>query len=194
MASVAHLAAGAVCGAAYARATDTKATVAVPAFAALALAPDLDFFAMSLDPAGTPLEHRAMTHALPFAGVAAVALAAVVPSGGRRALVGLLCFVAIASHGVLDAMTSIGNGPRLFWPFLDAPIHAAWRPIPGTSSFQDYFSTAGWPVMTKEALMCTPLLVATWLLLSRGGEQGVGESGPDARPDEEIPSGATAEL
>jgi inner membrane protein len=165
MASVAHLAAGALCGALYARKTDTNPAVAVPAFAALALAPDLDFFALWADPAGTALEHRAMTHALSFAAVAGGLLGAIAGAGGRRVLTAALCAAALASHGLLDAFTNNGPGPQLLWPFTDAHVRFPWHPIPGTQSFQEYFTLAGVPVMVIEALMCAPLWAATALLL-----------------------------
>lgn len=167
MASVAHLAAGALCGALYARKTDTNPAVAVPAFAALALAPDLDFFALLADPAGTPLEHRAMTHALPFAAVAGGLLGATVVARGQRVLAAALCAAALASHGLLDAFTNNGPGPRLLWPFSDAHIRFPWHPIPGTQSFQEYFTLGGVPVMATEALVCAPLWAAIAVLLLR---------------------------
>jgi membrane-bound metal-dependent hydrolase YbcI (DUF457 family) len=170
MASIAHLAAGAACGAAYARATSTEPAHAIAAGALMALSPDLDFFAAPFGAQGTPLEHRVMTHSLVFALLVGAALGAIWGARGHRWLGAVTGVATLSSHGIMDAMTTSTPGPQLLWPFLSAPIRFGWRPIPGTHSFQDYFTTAGLPVLSAEAIVCIPLLVLTaWLTLSGGG-------------------------
>lgn len=172
MASITHLATGALCGAAYSRATSTPPVPAMAAFAAVAASPDLDFFLISLPVQGTPLEHRVMTHSLLFALVAGSAIGGLI--GFRRSgrLAAFLGFVAMASHGIADALTDNGPGPRLLWPFLSEPIRFVWHPIPGTESFQEYFTSAAFPVVSGEALVCVPFLAAAALVLLVGRPRG----------------------
>jgi len=165
MATVAHLAAGALCGAVYSRRTGASPLVTVPLFAALALSPDLDFIAVQFGADGTPLEHRAATHAIPVAAVAAAALGIALARAADRWLAGLLSFLALASHGMLDAMTDNAPGPKLWWPFSSANLSFVWQPIPGTEFWQDYFKPVGIPVLAAESLLSLPLLgAAAWVL------------------------------
>ena len=164
MASIAHLAAGAVCGAAYARATSSKPSHAVAVFAVVALSPDLDFLALNFPEgsAGTPLEHRVMTHSLAFALVAGALLGGAMTSRGRRLHGVVWTVLALASHGVLDALTDNGPGPRLLWPFSRSPVQFAWHPLPGTEFFQEYFTPAAIPVVSAELLWSLPMLLLAW--------------------------------
>ena len=96
--------------------------------AVAAMAPALDVVAFELGiPYGHPLGHRGLSHA-PIAALLGAPLVALVAAGRHRLLPGdasagrrrpllrdaavlcLLCFVAIASHGVLDAFTDAGLG------------------------------------------------------------------------------------
>ena len=68
-------------------------------------------------PYGSALGHRGFSHSL--CAAAAVALAGAALSRSLRAGAGrtvLFLFVAIASHGVLDAFTDGGQGVALRWP------------------------------------------------------------------------------
>ena len=80
--------------------------------------PDLDVIAFSWSvPYGSGLGHRGFSHSL-FAA-AAVALAGVALSRRLQAGAGrtvLFLFVAMASHGILDAFTDGGQGVALLWP------------------------------------------------------------------------------
>ena len=163
MASIGHLAAGAVCGAVYSRATGARPASAVAAFAALAMAPDLDLLLIRFNPS-TPFGHRVMTHSLPFA-VAAGALMGLLGRTHTRRRLGVLAVVALASHGLLDALTGTGRGPKLLWPFSSTSLAFSWRPIPGTNSFQEYFTLGAAPVYAQEFVLHTPLIVAAALIL-----------------------------
>ncbi|MEQ1855735.1 MAG: metal-dependent hydrolase [Longimicrobiales bacterium] len=177
MASISHLAAGALCGAIYARRTGTRPLPAVVGFAALGLSPDLDFIALEMGLDHTPLGHRVLTHSLTFSVIAGVAIGAVVAPRAWRALACVLCVAALASHGLLDALTANGPGPRLLWPFSSQPLQFGWHPLPGTRSYQEYFTPAAIPVFVGEALWNIPLLVGTaWLLLRPGRAHGAGGS------------------
>ncbi|WP_243384085.1 metal-dependent hydrolase [Geothrix alkalitolerans] len=83
--------------------------------------PDLDVIAFRLGiPYSAALGHRGFSHSL--------GLAAVMALGGAWALrqarspfpaaFGFL-FLSMASHGLLDALTTGGRGIALFWPFTD---------------------------------------------------------------------------
>lgn len=191
MATITHLAAGAVCGAVYARKTSTSPAVAIPAFAALAASPDLDFLGLAWgDTRGTPIEHRVLTHSLVFAAIVGVPLGSSLARRGRRKLAAILAVVALASHGFIDAFTSSGKGPELLWPFVSARMSFPWTPIPGTEYFQEYFTLRGLGVIAHEALFCIPFLVATaWILWSPARSRRAGRMGGR---DELAPASATA--
>ncbi|MEX2048816.1 MAG: metal-dependent hydrolase [Gemmatimonadota bacterium] len=185
MATVAHLAAGALCGAVYARKASANSLVAVPLFAALALSPDLDFFAVQLGSDGTPFAHRAMTHAIPVGAVVGMALGVGFGRSPQKLWAGLLAFLALASHGILDAMTANAPGPWLWWPLTSAPLSFAWQPIPGTESWQEYFTLAAVPTLAVESLLSLPLVAAAgWVLwgpLPWDGGASVDAGGPGVR-------------
>lgn len=177
MASIGHLATGALIGAVYARATDSRPLPAMAAFAALALAPDLDLLAIPFSPRGTPLGHRVMTHALPFAAVASVVVALAMGKRPHRLLLGVLSFLAVASHGVLDAFTRHGQGPALWWPITNARYAFPWQPIRGSESFAGYFTGQAIPTVLDEAIMFLPVVALTVLILTRRSRSsGVGDT------------------
>jgi len=97
------------------------------------LAPDLDVLIRSSNDSLLAIEyHRHFTHALAFIPVAAMLVALVAwPLVSRWrpdvkfARVFAWSLLGVASHGVLDAMTSYGT--RLLWPFSDERI--AWNII-----------------------------------------------------------------
>jgi inner membrane protein len=99
-----------------------------------AVLPDLDVIAFAFElPYGHMLGHRGLSHSLPFAaGLAFVATAVaarrLAPSSSALRLWACL-FVATASHGLLDAMTTGGYGIAFFAPFSDARYFFPWRPI-----------------------------------------------------------------
>lgn len=76
--------------------------------------------------------HRGFTHSLLFAAILATLL---VFSAFRkvawreRRLLWFYFFLAIASHGLLDAMTDGGLGVAFFSPFDTARYFFGWRPI-----------------------------------------------------------------
>src|SRR5678816_2205682 len=113
MATLGHVAVGVV--AARWRASRPGARplgVAMLGLAALSLLPDADFVAFHLRiPYAHPLGHRGMTHSPALAALVGVVIYAVLRLRGRPALGdALLATVVVASHGVLDAMTTGGLG------------------------------------------------------------------------------------
>jgi len=111
----------------------TQARMAATAGAAAGMAPDLDVLIRSADDSLLAIEyHRHFTHALAFIPIGALIVALVLWWPFRRWRPGLRfarlyawCLLGVASHGVLDAMTSYGT--RLFWPFSDDRV--AWNII-----------------------------------------------------------------
>jgi len=185
MASIGHLATGALIGAVYSRVTDTKPLPAMAAFAGLALAPDLDLLAIPFNPRGTPLEHRVLSHALPFAAVVSLALALALGKRPYRLLLGGMSFLAMASHGVLDGFTRHGRGPALWWPFSDARYAFSWQPLRGSESFAGYFTWQGIPTVLTEAVMFLPVMALTVLIIARRGRSlGLGTTAEMAAASE----------
>jgi inner membrane protein len=107
----------------------------VLALVVLSVLPDLDILAFAV---GIPYEHdlghRGFSHSLPFAMLAAWAVARVgfsaVPRYSRAwwHLFGILA-VAAASHGILDALTSGGLGVGFLVPFSSERFFFSFRPL-----------------------------------------------------------------
>ncbi|HEV8432033.1 MAG TPA: metal-dependent hydrolase [Thermoanaerobaculia bacterium] len=84
-------------------------------------------------PVRSPLGHRGFTHSLAFALTLALLLSLVWrglssprPSFPKTFT---FLFLAIASHGLLDAMTNGGKGVGFFIPFSTRRYFLPWRPI-----------------------------------------------------------------
>jgi inner membrane protein len=185
MASIGHLATGALIGAVYSRVTDTKPLPAMAAFAGLAVAPDLDLLAIPFNPKGTPLEHRVISHALPFAAVMSLVIALALGKRPYRLLLAATSFLAMASHGVLDGFTRHGSGPALWWPFSDARYAFSWQPLRGSESFEGYFTWQGIPTVLTEAVMFLPVMALTVLIIARRGRSlGLGNTAEMAAASE----------
>ena len=70
---------------------------------------------------------------------------------------------ALASHGVLDTMSQLGNGPMLFWPFTVQSYEFVWRPIPGVLSASHYLTMQALPTLLVETLLSLPLSLFAWV-------------------------------
>jgi inner membrane protein len=75
--------------------------------------------------------HRALTHSVPFAAAlgAVVTMTVLRPVAAFRANLALwfALTVAIASHGVLDSLTTYGEGIQFLAPFSDTRYWSPWR-------------------------------------------------------------------
>jgi inner membrane protein len=116
----------------------------VAAGALCAVIPDADVIAFAAGiPYAAMLGHRGLSHSLAFAAGLALLLtyawkrpgrvpensmeaASEEPSAERMAA---YLFLAIASHGVLDALTNGGLGVAFFAPFSSRRYFFPWRPI-----------------------------------------------------------------
>lgn len=124
--------------------------------AACAAAPDLDVIGFWLGvPWGHVLSHRGLTHSLPFA----VAMGSLVawlffPGPGwadRRRWLAAYFALAMASHGVLDALTDGGTGVAFFAPFDNTRYFLPWRPIRVSPiSIQRFLGPRGLEVLASE--------------------------------------------
>ena len=115
--------------------------------------PDIDAFGYW---AGVPYEsafgHRGFTHSLFFSAVVALACMAFAPRlGAPRSVVFAVVFVAGASHGMLDAMTTGGHGIAFFAPFSNERYHFPWQVIRiSPISVTRFFSERGVAVLASE--------------------------------------------
>ena len=101
----------------------------------LAIAPDLDTVFYGIIPYDHFLGHRGFVHSPLFSFVFAVILASllygIARNLGFRAYLGIIAAftLALASHGVLDAMTDAGLGVMLLYPFSEERFFLPWRPF-----------------------------------------------------------------
>ena len=129
--------------------------------AALAVLPDVDVVGFRMGIAyGDLLGHRGLTHsllvALAVGGAAGWMLSRGMPTRDRASLAAYLV-VAMASHGILDAMTTGGLGVALAAPLDDTRYFFPWRPIEVSPiSVTRFFSARGLRVLESE-------LVVVWL-------------------------------
>jgi inner membrane protein len=144
----------------------------VAAGSLFAVLPDADVVAFALGiPYSAMLGHRGLSHSLAFAGALALLLTYAwkrhgrVPENSTRATIeepsaerlAAYLFLAIASHGVLDALTNGGLGVAFFAPFSSRRYFFPWRPIlVSPISVHRFFSERGVAVLTSE-------LVIVWL-------------------------------
>lgn len=103
-------------------------------------------------PYDSPLGHRGFTHSLTFAAL--IALLAVPFSARLRSRRGTVCavvFVAAASHGLLDAMTTGGRGVAFFSPFSNRRFFLPWRVIEVSPiGLKGFFSGRGGEILASE--------------------------------------------
>lgn len=139
-------------------------------------APDVDVGTFAFDiPYGSPLGHRGVTHSLLFA--AALAAAAV---WCYRRLVDrelsfshafLFVFASVASHGILDAMTTGGKGVGFFIPFSMRRFFLPFRPIRVSPIDASSFMEKAGTVLVSEAtwvwLPLTAVGLAGWIVRRR---------------------------
>src|SRR2546427_9869953 len=157
-----------------------------------AMVPDLDVIPFRL---GVPyhhmLGHRGLSHSLLFAAVLASLATALVlrkwPASARGPGLWAFFFVATASHGVLDAMTTGGFGVAFFAPFSDARYFLPWRPIVVSQiSVRKFFSHDGLMRMWSELgwvwLPATMVFLAGLALHRRGRKPGPPVATPPGRP------------
>ncbi len=144
--AIADLAAG--------RYADTRIRVAGALCAAL---PDADTLLMRFGGVAyeDPWGHRGISHGLPFAAILAIVVAVLFFRGRPMPLwrTALVLFLAIASQGLLDAMTTGGLGVGFLAPFDLERTFAPWTPIPvAPLSVRAFFTNHGMRIFGWELL------------------------------------------
>ena len=140
---------------------------------ACAIAPDIDVIAIPFGArSGDLLGHRGFTHSLLFAAVLASAgLAGAVrawPAVVHRGVVWTYLFLAAASHGLLDALTSRhGLGIPFFWPVDATRYFLPFTPVAMSPLGTHFFSERGLSVLLNEIWwIWIPSLVFAVVVLS----------------------------
>ncbi|HEY4219169.1 MAG TPA: metal-dependent hydrolase [Gemmatimonadaceae bacterium] len=135
--SFAHAAVAVIANPVLAKADRRPAVIWIAACAAAA--PDLDAIGWVIHggSGGLPSAHRGVTHSL-FVALAAAALATLVsryrwPLASVARTFGYFALV-IASHGLLDCLTSYGDGVELLAPFVRDRFTSPWQPFAGLGS------------------------------------------------------------
>jgi inner membrane protein len=101
----------------------------------LAVAPDIDTVFYGIIPYAHFLGHRGFVHSPFFSFLIAVVLSsllyAIARDLGFRAFLGITAAftLALASHGILDAMTDAGLGVMLLYPYSEERLFLPWRPF-----------------------------------------------------------------
>jgi inner membrane protein len=141
--------------------------------AACSVIPDLDVAGFRFGIRyGDFLGHRGFTHSLVFAALLASAIVAV---GFRHGVPGmshysmwLFCFLATASHGLLDAMTDGGLGVAFFAPFNNHRYFLPWRPIRVSPiAVGRFFTGRGFVVLKSELIwIWLPAIVLMFVALA----------------------------
>lgn len=126
----------------------------------LSLLPDADVIGFAF---GVRYEdewgHRGATHSFAFSlalGIAVGLLAARWRFPLARTAV--IASLVLASHAVLDTMTTGGLGCALFWPFDSTRYFAPWTPIPVAPIGLHFFSLSGLIVSMIELVLFAPVL------------------------------------
>ena len=125
---------------------------------ALAVLPDADFVAFMVGiPYPHPFGHRGMAHSLIFAALVGALVAIGLRLRRRPVLLdALLAALVVASHGVLDAMTTGGLGVEFFWPVDTHRYFLPWRFIPVAPLGAHMLSARGVSVLLTEAVLFLP--------------------------------------
>jgi inner membrane protein len=132
-----------------------------------AIVPDADVISFSF---GIPYEsmwgHRGITHSFFFAALLAFVINFIFYRNEKMFsrhwwLLWLFFFLCTASHPVLDAMTSGGEGVAFFAPFHNERYFFPFRPITVSPiGVAKFFSAWGWKVIKTEFIwVWVPLLV-----------------------------------
>jgi inner membrane protein len=167
MASVGHVAVGLAAGRLFAKDAPPKSRALVMlGFSALSLLPDLDAIGFKLGVAyADPWGHRGATHSFVFAAAVGLLVGAALKLSGRAGFVRVAaCSAAVvASHPLLDALTTGGLGVGLLWPLSSQRFFAPVRVIPVSPIGFGLLSMRGLYVFCAELVLFSPLfLYALW--------------------------------
>ena len=159
------MAVGLLIGRAYEARSTKERVVALTAFGAMALFPDADVLLthVGADYHGQ-FGHRGFTHSLLFAVATAAGAFLVARKWGTRPwLTAVLAFLAVTSHGLLDAMTYRTRGVPFFWPFTEYRFTFPWRHIPPAPVGTNFLSQRGLEVAAVELVYFLPITLGALL-------------------------------
>lgn len=176
MASIGHLAVGLLAGRLHGGADDLAEPQQGPretrprlgpllSFAALSALPDFDVFLVALGvPDAGAGGHRGASHSFFLAVIIGLLTASYARRFGwpvvRTAIAATL---AVASHGILDAIGEGGRGIPLFWPLSDARYLSPWRLLPDAPRGLQMLSRHGLLDVCVELLVFFPMAAyALW--------------------------------
>ena len=134
--------------------------------------PDLDVIGFSIGIEYLhPLGHRGFTHSIIFALVWS-GLLAFFFGKSRKLIFAVVLFLSTLSHGILDAMTSGGEGVGFLIPFDNTRYFFPFRNIKVSPiGIEKFFSEWGISVLLSEiqyiAIPCGIVLVKHWLIKKR---------------------------
>ena len=137
---------------------------------ALAFFPDADIILHNMGVSYDSVwGHRGFSHSLTFALVLGILFS--LPFKNHRWQIALIFGLSMASHGVLDAMTTGGRGIAFFWPWENARYFLSWRFIKvSPMSLIRFISDWGWQVIKSELLFlvlpCSMILGVNSLIRS----------------------------
>ena len=147
------------------------------AAACCAMLPDIDITWYSRRmPHDTFLAHRGITHSLAFAAVVAAIVTGLAFTGpawrGARLRLWLTLALAMASHGLLDALTRYDRGVMLLAPFSRQRFVFPWHPLalPFPPSLPGWGARLWWIAVWEVScvwLPCAVILGATLFWQSR---------------------------
>lgn len=123
--------------------------------AILSILPDADVIAFKFGiPYESPWGHRGFTHSLLFSGVMGALCAAFWRQLNSHPLaIFVVCFIACASHALLDGMTNGGLGVALYWPLDHERYFLPYRPIEVSPiGVKAFFTERGIKVISSEVL------------------------------------------
>jgi inner membrane protein len=121
--------------------------------AGLSILPDADVVAWPLGiPWGTPWAHRGISHGFPTAALVSYVVARLAhrPLGLPLLWLWGYYFLAMASHGFLDAFTNGGPGVAFLAPFDHTRYFFPWRPLVVSPIGLDIVSEWGLRTITSE--------------------------------------------
>jgi inner membrane protein len=131
------------------------------------LLPDLDVIMFALDiPYSHVLGHRGFSHSILFAGLIAFPITFIAVSGKTKdkksvIMTAVIFFMAVMSHGILDAFTDAGLGVGFFIPFNDERYFFSWRPVMTSSLNPSSFLTEKTLLILKNEFLHIWLPIAT---------------------------------
>ena len=97
--------------------------------------------------------HRGFTHSLCFAAIMAFCLTwTIMYNREHKKIIACYLFLAIASHGVLDALTNGGLGIAFFSPFENSRYFFLYSPLKVSPIGLDFFGNRAKQVLISEAI------------------------------------------